>query len=45
LFGFLKAYVLQAGFLDGRRGFVAAWFKAQETFWRYIAAGWEGGKP
>lgn len=43
LFGFLKAYVLKAGFLDGRRGFVAACFKAQETFWRYIATGWEGG--
>ena len=43
-FGFLKAYVLKAGFLDGRRGFVAAAFKAQETFWRYIAAGWEDGR-
>ncbi len=40
-FGFFKAYVLKAGFLDGKRGFVAACFKAQETFWRYIAAGWE----
>lgn len=42
-FGFLKAYVLKAGFLDGKRGFVAACFKAQETFWRYIAVGWERG--
>jgi glycosyltransferase involved in cell wall biosynthesis len=41
LTGFLRAYVLQAGFMDGKRGFVAACFKAQETFWRYIAAGWE----
>lgn len=41
LAGFLKAYILKAGFLDGKRGFVAACFKAQETFWRYIAAGWE----
>lgn len=43
LFGFLKLYVLKAGFLDGRRGLVAAVFKAQETFWRYIATGWENG--
>lgn len=42
-FGFLKAYVLKAGFLDGKHGFVAACFKAQETFWRYIAVGWERG--
>jgi glycosyltransferase involved in cell wall biosynthesis len=41
LFGFLKLYVVKAGFLDGRRGLVAALFKAQETFWRYIATGWE----
>ncbi|WP_315924298.1 glycosyltransferase family 2 protein [Mesorhizobium sp. SP-1A] len=37
LFGFCKAYVLRAGFLDGKRGFLAAVFKAQETFWRYVA--------
>lgn len=41
LTGFLIGYVFQAGFVDGRRGFAAACFKAQETFWRYIAAGWE----
>jgi len=41
LFGFLKAYFLQAGLLDGRRGFVAAVFRSQETFWRYLAVGWE----
>ncbi len=23
------------------RGFMAAVFKSQETFWRYLAAGWE----
>ncbi len=40
-FSFLKAYILQAGLLDGRRGFVAAVFRSQETFWRYLAAGWE----
>jgi glycosyltransferase involved in cell wall biosynthesis len=41
VFAFLKAYLLQAGFLDGRRGLVAAIFRAQETFWRYLALGWE----
>ena len=41
LFAFAKAYFLQAGLLDGRRGFVAAVFRSQETFWRYLAAGWE----
>jgi glycosyltransferase involved in cell wall biosynthesis len=40
-FAFLKGYVLQAGFLDGAHGFVAARARAQETFWRYLAAGWE----
>lgn len=44
LFGFLKLYVLKAGFLDGRRGLVAALFKAQETFWRYVAVGMERSK-
>ncbi len=38
---FLKHYIVQAGFLDGGRGFVAAISKSQETFWRYLAAGWE----
>ena len=38
---FLKHYFLQCGFLDGAHGFVAARSKAQETFWRYLAAGWE----
>jgi glycosyltransferase involved in cell wall biosynthesis len=40
-FTFLKSYVLQLGFLDGAHGFVAARSRAQETFWRYLAAGWE----
>lgn len=38
---FLRHYVLQAGFLDGAHGFVAALAKAQETFWRWLAVGWE----
>ena len=41
LFGFVKAYLLQLGFLDGRRGLVAAVARSQETFWRYLAVGWE----
>jgi len=41
LFTFLKHYLLQAGFLDGAHGFVAAAAKAQESFWRYLAVGWE----
>jgi glycosyltransferase involved in cell wall biosynthesis len=41
IFAFVKGYVLQLGFLDGAQGFVAACARAQETFWRYLAAGWE----
>jgi glycosyltransferase involved in cell wall biosynthesis len=41
VFAFLKGYVLQLGLLDGSRGLVAAMARAQETFWRYLAAGWE----
>jgi len=41
LWAFLRHYVLQRGFLDGAHGFVAALSKAQETFWRYLAVGWE----
>lgn len=40
-FTFLKGYVLQLGFLDGAHGLVAARARAQETFWRYLAVGWE----
>ena len=42
---FFKHYVLQAGFIDGARGFVAARAKSQEAFWRYLAAGWERHQP
>jgi glycosyltransferase involved in cell wall biosynthesis len=41
IFTFLKGYLLQLGLLDGSRGLVAAIARAQETFWRYLAAGWE----
>jgi glycosyltransferase involved in cell wall biosynthesis len=40
-FAFIKGYIVQLGFLDGACGFVAAVARAQETFWRYLAAGWE----
>lgn len=40
-FAFVKAYILQLGMLDGRRGLVAALARSQETFWRYLAASWE----
>lgn len=38
---FLRHYLLKRGFLDGAHGFVAAASKAQETFWRWLAVGWE----
>lgn len=40
-FAFVRHYLIQRGFLDGAHGFVAAVAKAQETFWRYLAVGWE----
>ncbi len=38
---FLRHYLLKQGFRDGTHGFVAALAKAQETFWRWLAVGWE----
>ena len=38
---FFKCYIIQLGFLDRSHGFVAACFRAQETFWRYLSVGWE----
>lgn len=38
---FIRHYFLKRGFLDGAHGFVAALSKAQETFWRWLAVGWE----
>jgi glycosyltransferase involved in cell wall biosynthesis len=40
-FAFINGYVLRLGLLDGSRGLVAALARAQETFWRYLAVGWE----
>ena len=38
-FTFAKAYVFRAGMLDGWQGLVAAIYRAEETFWRYLAVG------
>ena len=35
---FIRAYLIQLGFLDGRHGLIAAALKSQEVFWKYIAA-------
>jgi glycosyltransferase involved in cell wall biosynthesis len=40
-FAWFRHYILKRGFLDGGHGLVAAIAKSQETFWRYLAAGWE----
>ena len=40
-FTFARAYVFRAGMLDGWQGLVAAVYRAEETFWRYLAAGRE----
>ncbi len=33
---FIRAYVLRAGFLDGKEGFIAAFSKAEETYYRQL---------
>ena len=33
---FLKNYLLKAGFLDGKAGFVASWFSAVSTFFKIL---------
>jgi glycosyltransferase involved in cell wall biosynthesis len=38
LFAFLKAYVLRAGFLDGREGFFLAIAIAEGSYYRYVKA-------
>lgn len=38
LFAFLKAYVLRAGFLDGREGFLLAVAIAEGSYYRYVKA-------
>lgn len=38
LFAFLRAYLLRAGFLDGREGFLLAVTNAEGTYYRYMKA-------
>jgi glycosyltransferase involved in cell wall biosynthesis len=41
VWSFFRYWGLKRGFLDGAVGFVAAAARAQESFWRYLAVGWE----
>ncbi|MBU3725062.1 MAG: glycosyltransferase family 2 protein [Burkholderiaceae bacterium] len=45
LWAFFRLYVLQLGALDGRQGFISAIFKAQEVFWKYVAAEFQPQQP
>ena len=42
LFAFFKAYVLRAGFLDGREGFLLAVAIAEGSYYRYMKAWLQG---
>ncbi len=44
LWTFLRTYVLRAGFLDGREGFLLAVANAEGTYYRYMKA-WLMGRP
>jgi glycosyltransferase involved in cell wall biosynthesis len=44
LFAFLRSYVLRAGFLDGREGFLLAVANAEGTYYRYMKA-WLRSRP
>lgn len=35
LWAFVRTYILRAGFLDGREGFMLAWATAEGTYYRY----------
>lgn len=41
---FIRLFIFQLGFLDGRHGLIAALAKSQETFWKYLAAAWPGDR-
>ena len=43
LFAFIRTYLLQLGFLDGRRGFLLAVTNAEGTYYRYMKA-WLAGQ-
>jgi hypothetical protein len=36
LWAFLRTYILQAGFLDGREGFLLAVSTAEGTYYKYV---------
>jgi hypothetical protein len=38
LWSFLRTYILRAGFLDGREGFLLAIANAEGTYYRYMKA-------
>jgi glycosyltransferase involved in cell wall biosynthesis len=40
LWAFFRTYVLRAGFLDGREGFMLAWATAEGTYYRYAKLIW-----
>ena len=42
LWTFLRTYVLRAGFLDGREGFLLAVANAEGTYYRYMKAWLKG---
>lgn len=43
LFTFFKTYVLRAGFLDGREGFLLAVLNAEGAYYKYMKA-WQAGR-
>ena len=44
LWTFIRTYVLRAGFLDGREGFLLAVANAEGTYYRYMKAWLKGRK-
>ena len=42
-YAFFRTYVLRAGFLDGREGFLLAVLNAEGTYYRYMKA-WLAGR-
>jgi hypothetical protein len=44
LWTFIRTYLLQAGFLDGREGFLLAVANAEGTYYRYMKAWLKGRK-
>jgi len=38
---FIRTYFIKLGFLDGKAGFVIAFFNTEETFYRYLGRDWK----